>query len=291
MSGRDRGHGRSLLDAHLSAEERDAARRARAPRARALRAAGDAGRGRPGTRSNSTAICRRARRGRPARPPLHARRRRLAPGRLGDRAVPDPRGPGARLDRGRDRLRAAGPRQRSRCCSSGTRRWSTSGSRASPRRGGRPASRCRSPRPAATSPRCRCKADAVDGDGWRPERRKDLDLQRARSRPLHGLRPHHRGRRRARPDRASRCRARAEGLTGEPIEMLSPHPIGRLVFDGRPRAGRGTCSARSTAASPWRCGRSTCSVRASAPSPSAWPRRRSTRPSRTPPSARPSAAS
>ena len=37
-----------------------------------------------------------------------------------------------------------------------------------------------------------------DGDGWRLLRREAVDLQRSRGRRLHGVRPHHRGRRGAR---------------------------------------------------------------------------------------------
>ena len=65
------------------------------------------------------------------------------------------------------------------------------------------------------------------------------------------------------------------GLGGEHLDMISPHPIGRLVFDGVPvRAG--SFWASLTAASGSRCARWTCSGPAWARSRSAWPRPRPT---------------
>ena len=63
-------------------------------------------------------------------------------------------------------------------------------------------------------------------------RREALDLQRARGRRLHRLRPDHRrapGRVASPPSSYPGDRA---GLSGEHLDMVSPHPIGSLVFDG-----------------------------------------------------------
>ena len=90
---------------------------------------------------------------------------------------------------------------------------------------------------------------APDGEGYRLSRREDLDLQRARRRRLLGLRAHDRGRGRPRADRLHGPARHAGPAAASRIELVSPHPIGRLVFDGRPRARRSTSSARSTAAS------------------------------------------
>ncbi len=79
---------------------------------------------------------------------------------------------------------------------------------------------------AALSLRGRSRRRRVAAD-----RREDVDLQRPRGRRLHGLRPHHRGRRR-RGVTAFAVAGDAEGLSGEHLDLLSPHPIGRLVFDG-----------------------------------------------------------
>ena len=90
------------------------------------------------------------------------------------------------------------------------------------------------------------------------DRREDLDLQRARRRRLHGLRPHDGG-------------AAPAGITAFAVPGDADGPVRRARssssprtrsagcdFDGVARAARCTCSARSTAASPWRCARSTC---------------------------------
>ena len=88
-------------------------------------------------------------------------------------------------------------------------------------------------------------------------RREALDLQRPRGRRLHGLRPHHRGRRSARGVTAFAVAGDAPGLSGEHLELLSPHPIGRLLFDGvrvggvrRPRRGRRRLPGRDAHARP-----------------------------------------
>jgi len=118
------------------------------------------------------------------------------------------------------------------------------------------------------------RADA-DGDGWRLHGEKtwisnapDADVYTVFARTTAGAR--------ARGVTAFVVAGDAEGLSGEPLDMVAPHAIGRLSFEGV-RVGAGTCSARSTAGSRWRCGRSTCSGRASGRSRSAWPRPRSTR--------------
>ena len=48
------------------------------------------------------------------------------------------------------------------------------------------------------------------------------------------------------------ARRASEGLAGERLELLSPHPIGRLRFEDV-FVPQSACSARSTAAGGWRC--------------------------------------
>ena len=64
-----------------------------------------------------------------------------------------------------------------------------------------------------------------------PDRHEALDLERARGGRLQRLRAHlRRAVRRGSPPSPSR--ARATGLSGEHLDLLAPHPIGRLDFDG-----------------------------------------------------------
>ena len=79
------------------------------------------------------------------------------------------------------------------------------------------------------------RADA-DGDGWRLTGEKiwisnapDADIYTVFARTTQGAR--------ARGVTAFAVPGDSPGLSGEPLEMMSPHPIGRLVFDGV-RVGR-----------------------------------------------------
>jgi acyl-CoA dehydrogenase len=74
------------------------------------------------------------------------------------------------------------------------------------------------------------RADA-DGDGWRLTGEKiwisnapDADIYTVFARTTQGVR--------ARGVTAFAVPGDSPGLSGEPLDMLSPHPIGRLVFDG-----------------------------------------------------------
>src|SRR5205807_9727408 len=74
------------------------------------------------------------------------------------------------------------------------------------------------------------RADA-DGDGWRLTGEKiwisnapDADIYTVFARTTQGAR--------ARGVTAFAVPGDNPGLSGEPLDMLSPHPIGRLVFDG-----------------------------------------------------------
>ncbi|HEY2793639.1 MAG TPA: acyl-CoA dehydrogenase family protein, partial [Micromonosporaceae bacterium] len=74
------------------------------------------------------------------------------------------------------------------------------------------------------------RADA-DGDGWRLTGEKiwisnapDADIYTVFARTTQGAR--------ARGVTAFAVPGDSPGLSGEPLDMLSPHPIGRLVFDG-----------------------------------------------------------
>ena len=64
-----------------------------------------------------------------------------------------------------------------------------------------------------------------------PDRHEDLDLERARGGRLQRLRAHLRqAARRGSP--AFVVPRESEGLSGERLDLLAPHPIGRLDFDG-----------------------------------------------------------
>ena len=76
-------------------------------------------------------------------------------------------------------------------------------------------SRCPSPTPAPTRRRLSLRADPGRGR-LAAARREDLDLQRPRGRRLHGLRPHHRGRGRARGHRVRGGRRRRRPLRRAP---------------------------------------------------------------------------
>ena len=187
----------------------------------------------------------------------HARRRRRLPRlvrALGDAGwlrycVPAAHG-GAlpALDRARSASRArrspthaGSPTSRSRCRASAAARSRSSAadgaegalaaarSRAARRS---PRSRSRSRRPAPTSPRWRRRARR-DGDALRPRRREDVDLERRHRRLLRRLRAHRRGGGRARHLGASSSTRDAPGFAvAERIEVIAPHPLARLEFDG-----------------------------------------------------------
>ena len=218
-------------------------RRARAERARAARRAGRAGRGQPAARRRdrpSTACSARL---------FAGRRRRVSAG-----ALPDPRGPRAPLHRGRDRVRAAGARRVP-----------------DPARG-RSARATWLPRLAAgeavaafalTEPGAGSDVAALalraepDGDGFRLTGEKtyisnapDADVYTVFARTTASAG--------ARGITAFAVPGDAEGLPASAIELLAPHPIGRLRFDGvavpaRPRARRARPRLRAS-----RWARSTC---------------------------------
>ena len=245
-------------------------------------------------------------RARPAGAVDHARRRRSLP-----------RGSCAALGRGRlaarRRARAvsAGSRRRSTCarCASRARRWPTATASPispSPCRGSAPApitlfgtdgaegrATCRGVarrrgdrrlRAVRARGRLRRRRDghAARRTG-RPcphRRRQDLDLERRHRRHLRGLRAHRRGARRAGPLRLH-GRGRRAGLTvAERIDVIAPHPLATLRFEGCRVPRREPARRRRARASRSRWRRSTCSARRSARRRSASPAARSTRRSR-----------
>ena len=186
----------------------------------------------------------------------------------------------------RSRRSTARPRPRSRC-----RAWAATRS-CSPVRPNWPRGGCRmcvsgeavaafalsEPKAGSDAAALELRADA-DGDGWRLTGEKiwisnapDADIYTVFARTTPGAR--------ARGVTAFAVPGDSPGLSGEPLDMLSPHPIGRLVFDGV-RVERDACSARSTPVSWSPCARWTCSGPASARSRSAWRRPRWTPPSST----------
>ena len=114
----------------------------------------------------------------------------LALARLGERALRAPRGPRARLHRGRDGARAPGPRRPPDPALAAPRRVD-----AAARRRAR-----RSPRSRSASPDAGSDAAALVAAGRAgrrrlpPDRHEDVDLERARRRRLRGVRADRRGR-------------------------------------------------------------------------------------------------
>ena len=121
-----------------------------------------------------------------------------------------------------------------------------------------------------------------DGDGYVLNGEKIWISNAPGSRPLHGLRPHHRGGRRPR-DHRLRGAARERGVSPARRSRCCPRTRSAASSSRTSTCPVRRCSARSTAACRWRCAPSTSSGPASAPSRSAWPRRRSPRPSPMPP--------
>ena len=127
-----------------------------------------------------------------------------------------------------------------------------------------------------------------DGDGWRLTGEKTW-ISNAPEADLYTVFARTTPDARARGITAFVVAGDAAGLTGEHLDMLAPHALGRLSFDGV-RVGRPTCWARWTPASRSRCAPWTCCVPASVPSRWAWPRPRWRPRWPTPPGGRPSAA-